>query len=281
MGELNSALSSGKDVKLSSDIEFDSSLTIPAGRDFTIDLNGKTITAETEIPFLVSEGATLNVKNGIINSKEDAIKVTAANATINIESDAVVNSDTESCIWIPIDGEGAVVNISGTLSSSSTGSAAVSVNGSLTGNKRVTMNITGGKITSNNSTAVYFPADGNLTISGGELTGKENAVEYRGTGLLKITGGTFKTTADNFTKAANSNGTTINGAAVAVSPHNGRTPSVQITGGNFIANNSTYCYAFWEGPVNTGTAVGTVNVSGWTTTGLVHSSQNPSICTGL
>ena len=273
MQGLCTALASGKDVKLSNDIEFDSSLTIPAGRDFTIDLNGKTITAETEIPFLVSEGATLNVKNGIINSKEDAIKVTAANATINIESDAVVNSDTESCIWIPIDGEGAVVNISGNLSSSSTGSAAVSVNGSLTGNKRVTMNITGGKITSNNSTAVYFPADGDLTISGGEITGKECAVEYRGTGLLKITGGTFTTTGEALTQEANGNGTTTKGAAVAVVPHGDRTSSVEFTGGTFKATNNN-CYAYCIGTTDiygnslTAGSIDAVSISGVSTTGL-------------
>ena len=256
-------------------------MTIPADKEVTIDLNGKTITAETEIPFLVSEGATLNVKNGTIDSKADAIKVVGNNVTINIGEDVTIKSENNTCIWVN-DDEGQqniTINIAGNLESKSTSDAAVYVSGNLNNGKEVTMNITGGTIVSKNSTAVYFPADGNLTISGGELIGKENAVEYRGTGLLKITGGKFKTTADTFIKGANSNGTTIEGAAVAVSPHNGRTPRVKITGGNFIANNPTNCYAFWEGPENTGTAVGTVNVSDWTTTGLVHSSQNPSICT--
>ena len=69
MQGLSTALASGKDVKLSSSFTVNSSLTIPADKEVTIDLNGKTITAETNIPFLVSEGATLNVKNGTITTK--------------------------------------------------------------------------------------------------------------------------------------------------------------------------------------------------------------------
>lgn len=266
MQGLSTALASGKDVKLSEDIEFDSSLTIPANKEVTIDLNGKTITAETNIPFLVSEGATLNVKNGTIDSKADAIKVVGNNVTINIGEDVTIKSVNNTCIWVN-DDEGQqniTINIAGNLESKSTSDAAVYVSGNLNNGKKVTMNITGGSIVSENSTAVYFPADGNLTISGGEITGKECAVEYRGTGLLKITGGTFTSTGSTFTQQANGNGTTTVAAAVAVVPHNDRTSSVEFTGGTFKATNDD-CYAYWIGvktAADTSLTTGTIdNVS--------------------
>lgn len=273
MTALSSALSSGKDVKLSDNITLNSPLTFDAGSVGSIDLNGKSITA-TGKGLIVKENSNISIKNGKIISTDMGIRIEGSNSTLNIGSDVVVESGS-CCVFVPKDNEDVTVNISGNLTSTSTQYPAVCTNGYLANS---TMNISGGSIVSD-AVAVYFPSNGNLTISGGDIKGKESAVEYRGTGLLKITGGTFKTTTNTFVKGANSNGTTISGAAVVVSPHNGRTPNVEITGGTFIADNPTACYAFWEGPVNSGTQVGTVSINGWNTTGLVHSSRNTSICT--
>lgn len=247
-------------------------MVIQPGQNLTIDLNGKTIDANTEIPFVVKEGAQLNIKNGTIDSETDAIKVEGNNVTVNIESDATVKSETDCCVWIPTAVDNLVLNISGTLISKSTGFATVSTNG--TDSDNVEINITGGTIISENSTAVFFPANGTLNISGGEIKGKDSAVEFRGNGTLNISGGTFTTTADTYSQITNGNGTTTKGAAVAVVPHADRTSNVNITGGEFIATTPSVCYAYYIGtkdasdnPLTTGT-IGSVSITNATTVGL-------------
>lgn len=60
MTGLKNALSSGKDVKLSSDIALTESLQIPVGANVTIDLGNYSMTSSSDV-FTVPEGATLTI----------------------------------------------------------------------------------------------------------------------------------------------------------------------------------------------------------------------------
>lgn len=272
MEGLSSALSSGNDIKLSQDVTITQPLNVE--KNCVIDLNGNDISATSEIPFKVKDNVTLTFKNGTVNSTTDAVKVEGKNVVIDIEADAKIVSGNACCIWVNDDEnqDNITINVAGTLESSSTNYAAVYVNGNINNGKKVTMNITGGSITSENSCAVFFAADGDLNISGGNITGYESAVEYRGTGTLEISGGTFTTTYDtNFNGAANGSGTTLKGVAVGVSPYDGRESNLIVSGGNFIVNESytNNQYSIWVGKFGTGEFTVT-SASGYTKNGLIN-----------
>lgn len=73
----------------------------------------------------------------------------------------------------------------------------------------------------NGVTGIYHPQDGTLTVNGGTITGPKTGIEIR-SGKLIITNGIIKHTATQFEEAANGNGQTVTGAAVAVSQHRQR-----------------------------------------------------------
>ena len=104
----------------------------------------------------------------------------------------------------------------------------------------------------NNGTAVYAPAAGNLTIKNSTLTGFASAVCYRGHGTLKIEGGTFESTTEgSFTVAPNVNGTTAVGAAIVVSPYAPNDAVVNISD-VILKSASSQKVGFWEGSIMPG-----------------------------
>ena len=87
---------------------------------------------------------------------------------------------------------------------------------------------------------IYHPQNGTLTINGGSISGYNSAVEMR-SGTLKVDGGTLVSTASAASAEANANGSTIKGAAIAVSQHATNQPlSVTVTGGTFTGHYALY-----------------------------------------
>ncbi len=76
---------------------------------------------------------------------------------------------------------------------------------------------------------IYHPQNGTLKIYGGTIKGYESAVEMRG-GELVVDGGWFEVegVTTEFSTRPNSNGNTVIGAAIAISPHQGRTVKATI-----------------------------------------------------
>ncbi|MBO7529642.1 MAG: hypothetical protein J6T37_07185, partial [Bacteroidales bacterium] len=80
---------------------------------------------------------------------------------------------------------------------------------------------------------IYHPQEGTLNINGGTFNAYSAAVELR-SGTLKITDGTFNITCSTYKCAPNGNGTTTEGAAIAIAQHNTNKAIVaNITGGTF------------------------------------------------
>lgn len=134
--------------------------------------------------------------------------------------------------------------------------------------------INGGNITGTNGTGIYHPQDGKLTIRGGNITGQDTAVEIR-SGTLNISNGTFTSKATSYEVKENGSGTTVSGAAIAVSQHTTKKNiSVTITGGTFNG-----VYAFTETNVQSGSQIEnvTVKISDGTFNGKVSSDD----CTGF
>lgn len=82
--------------------------------------------------------------------------------------------------------------------------------------------------------AIYHPQYGIINISGDKTVLKgSSGIEIRA-GIANISGGTFTANAETFSAVASGNGTTTDGAAVAVVQHTTKLPvQVNITGGTF------------------------------------------------
>ena len=87
---------------------------------------------------------------------------------------------------------------------------------------------------------IYHPQNGTMTITDGAISGYNSAVEMR-SGTLVIEGGNFTATATSASAEANGEGTTIKGAAIAVSQHATNEPlSVTVNGGTFTGQYALY-----------------------------------------
>lgn len=204
--ELETALAgTDTEITLTNDIELSKSLEI--GRNVILDLDEFDITAKDGMTddslIIVLHGGTLTVEgNGSItatNSNSDAriaIKVTkAGNTAAFIENNPAV-----------------LVLNSGTLKGSSFG---ISGNGNPDRiNTKITIN---GGIVEGNGTGIYHPQEGKLTINGGTITGS-TGIEMR-SGDLEVNGGTIIGTGAPTDVTANGNGTTTDGAGIAIAQH--------------------------------------------------------------
>ncbi len=122
------------------------------------------------------------------------------------------------------------------------------------------------------ASAIYLPMDGTYEINGGTFTSYNAAIELRA-GTLTVTGGTFNATSETFSATANGSGTTVVGAALAVSQHTtDKDINVTVTGGTFNG-----IYALYEDDLQNETGNVTVSVSGGTLNGMVYSKHNTDI----
>ena len=199
---------------LSADVVLSEPLAIES--TLTLDLNGHSITPKAgglnkilntqDALVLVRRGANLTITDssdnhsGSIDTKGvtgvyAAVKLTDSNDTGEALAKLIVNNGT-------IKGENYGIVGNGTRHGT-----------------EVTIN--GGTIEASNSadgTGIYHPQDGTLTVTDGTISGYSAGIEIR-SGKLVVTGGTIKNTATDFSEIKDGNGTTIVGAAVAVSQH--------------------------------------------------------------
>ena len=132
------------------------------------------------------------------------------------------------------------------------------------------LTINGGTIEGTKGTGIYQPQDGTVTINGGTITGL-TGIEIR-SGQLDVKGGTFISTAEKYEEAENGGGTTVTGAAIAVSQHTtDKKITVTVDGGTFEGPKSFVETGVQKVPVagssatiNKGTFVGEVSSADFT-----------------
>ena len=252
---LSSALAADGTVKLAQGISLEEPVTIPSGKNITIDLNGNSLENGGNT-IIVGEGAKLNIVNNgesvavksgsepsgaTITSTSDVIKA-SANAYISIGGGVNLTTTGENscCIWIPGNQETGIaenvyVKSAGNLTATQPGSAVIYHNGNLTTGR---IDIIGGKIKHESDVAIYIAGKAEVNISGDTEVSGTTAIEQRA-GTLNISGGHFVATAEEFKEQANGNGTTSEGAAVAICKHNTNFElTANITGGNFEGKRS-------------------------------------------
>ncbi len=227
---LQEAITAAKDngtVRLVNNVNLTDGVEVEDGSTVTLDLNGYTITnadnwtKDISVDYLlaVKRGGNLKIndssanKTGAIISTNDKIAV-AVKLTIKDES----TEERAEAATLTVNG--------GTLKAPFYG---ISGNG-MRHNTNLTIN--DGTIEGTKGTGIYQPQDGTVTINGGTITGL-TGIEIR-SGQLDVNGGTFISTADKYEEAENGGGTTVTGAAIAVSQHTtDKKITVTVDGGTF------------------------------------------------
>ena len=248
---------------------------IDVDKTITLDLNGKTVSVGTwangdgeDALFCVKYGGNLTVNatnGGAIDATGNAkvyaaIKLTKKGETRTGTKLAVltVNGGTITGYYYAIVGNG---SRDGTM---------ITVNGG---------NIVG--TCPGDNLGIFHPQTGTLTLNGGTITGA-TGVEMRAGTLVVPADSTVVVTADGtFSETPNGSGSTIVGAAIALSQHSANPAvSATIAGGTFTAT-GTNGKAFYEVDLQNEVVAGvSATVSGGTFTGTVASENLTGFVSG-
>ena len=219
--------------------------------NFTIDLNGHTlsqVSGYTDWPLIyatksiaVGEINILDTSAGkggkiIANAGGNAVAAISigkqvSNTIVNIGEGVTIQGNT-----VLIEGANNTLNVNGTINGGD--EFAVCTNGSTTTN--ATININEGAALTSNATAMYLPGNNGLkaTVNGGTITGGDSGIEVRA-GELTVNGGTITATASEYSYAPNGSGTTVKGAAIAVSQHGTLLPTTANVNGGTLTGTKT------------------------------------------
>lgn len=217
----------GQTIVLKKNVTYSTTLTISSSvKNFTINLNGKTVTFKNNKSYLYIKKGSVTLTNG-------KIKQSAADGyAIKVKKGAALNIKKGTCTG-RISNAGTMTVEKGTFSSASkktdassafvTNTGKLTINGgSFSGKNTITIKNTG-TLTINNGTftcAAYADVDGYLdaidvgdygalldnaqkgkaTIEGGKFTSSTLCFRSSGSAVLTVTGGTFKSLNDGNTK---------------------------------------------------------------------------------
>ena len=248
---LQNLLDAGTPIKLTENITLTTNLSVT--KDAVIDLDTYTLSgniSSTGGLINVSRGATLIIKGttGALKCGENGpyagILLTTKSDTGEEPANVIIEGGTIEGMWYGISGNGSRPNTN------------------------VTIN--GGTITSSKGLGIFHPQAGILTINDGTIEGVLAAVEMRA-GTLNINGGIFTSTATSFSATPNGSGSTIVGAAIAVSQHSTNNElKATISNGTFNG-----IYALYEEDTCDDNNVSgiSLSVTGGTFNGLVYSEN--------
>ena len=255
------AAQDGQTISLLQDIETDTQIVVPAGKDITLDLNGQDIDLTMDTAqFTIPSGATLNVvgegtlRNTTVNysrgnrifevrgaSTDDGTK-----AILKVGPDVTLECTCGIVVFgsagTPTAAYGVDVEMAGTINNKM---YAITTNGQITATEGNVPDIkVTGKINGPNAVGIYaagyakwdlaatIDADDALSIKSGDFT---------------IAGGSYTSSAAYAVPpSANPGGNETTGAAISITTSDGyaQKTSVNITGGDFISKNG---YALYEG----------------------------------
>lgn len=210
---LKACFADNNDCKLDADIVLNET-RIGTSKEVILDLNGHSITPDSSLSnnggLLYSNGGKLIIND---TSSSKTGKISGGNnfyAGIQVaaDSDLIINGGTIEGFYYGIVGNG---NQHKTF---------IEVNDGIIQT-----------IEQNDSTGIYHPQIGSLIINGGKISGG-TGIEIR-SGDLTVNGGIIKATASTLVKNPNSNGTTTQGAGIAVAQHTTNNDLVTLVyGGN-------------------------------------------------
>jgi hypothetical protein len=213
------------------------------------------VSSSTEYTFsgtLIIDGTVSDVLVlGVRSTNEDELCNVIVNGnlgTLTLYGGAVATINANATVNEVFIVDNAKLDIYGTVGNSELNTFAIVTNGSSEGTKntqgyviwsgKVVINIYEGAYISSSRPAMYIPNCEEVNIYGGTITGGQTGIEIRA-GKLNITGGTIETTSTTFETKSNGSGSTVIGAALAISKHaTSYDLSVSISGdAKFIAKN--------------------------------------------
>jgi hypothetical protein len=228
---------------------------VRAENQVTVDITGGTITAKGG--YEQSPGGTVTVASAL----KLLTFTSAPTATVSGTAKLTGEGTFDNCVFIQGCGDASKtpeLKVSGNAQLSAASYYAINGNGK-TSSYNTKITISGGTVTSGGSAAIYHPQVGDLTITGGSITGT-TGIEMRA-GTLTVSGAstTITGTANPTKSEANGNGSTTEGAGIAVVQHTTEQPtSATIQGGTIKA----YTPLFEENTQKTSdTGIAKVNLS--------------------
>ena len=253
-------------------------LPIPIKKSLTIDLGGHTLTGQGGSMLDIYSDVTIT--NGTIaleGASSNAAVWLNQTAKLTVAADVHFNvtgspeNAASAAINFYSDCAGAVLDFSGSID----GDMGLSVNGNITANNTIIIR-DGVKITAK-TTGLYQAGFATTTIGKAEITGA-TGIEVRA-GNVTLNGTQITATSD-FKEVPNSGGTTISGAALAVSQHTTNQPI------NVTVNDSTLTgvKAFYEADLQDADGAGTdqitLNLASGHYHGVVESANKTAFING-
>lgn len=239
------AANSGDTIKLVKDVT--GSVTIPAGKDIILDLNGKTLSAAGTT---ILNNGTLTLKGGTVTSTGYAAIAVGNNSNTTIESGVTVNSVEGAVITGTATGATVTIN-GGTFSASD--NAVIAGNGSDRVGDANTITINGGifngSITSTGYIAcgIYAPWKDIITVNGGTFTVIDGIGIVARAGQVTVNGGTFNCTGTAQGKVGDkafdmtaAQALYFDATDPAYPAYNSETDFIKVTGGTFNSNVKDY-----------------------------------------
>ena len=227
----------GDTIKLLADVSLSKGIVLD--KNLTLDLGGNAIEANKTYVFDIYSNVV--IKNGTVSSikfkKSNSTIWLNKNASLVVESDATISANSSKgyssfAIALYTDCDGANLTVKGTLK----GENGVTVNGNILTNN--TINIDGAAIDVKGH-GLYLAGVATTNISNTNINAGSTAIEIRA-GKLNIKDGTY-TSVGEFKTSPNESGTTVDGAALAISQHTTKLPiDVTIDGGSFKGEYSLY-----------------------------------------
>ena len=238
------------EIVLQKDVTDAPELSATNGTTVTVNLNGHNITFADGAYFDVGGNRTLNLTGtGVVaesTAKYAPVHVTGSAADTNNKAVVNVGKGVTLRGWagVFVDqfqsyNSGIEVNIAGTLEAQGNGTA-VYVNGGITNadDKAPVINIQStANLTSEVGCGMYLAGYANTTIAGGASITGTTGIEIRA-GKLTVNGGTITGTASSTTVTANGNGSTTQGAGVAIAQHTSCLP-IEVTINNGTITGAT------------------------------------------
>ena len=238
------------EIVLKKDVTDAPKLSAINGTTVTVNLNNHNITFADGAHFYVGGNNTLNLTGtGVVaesTAKYAPVYVTGSAADTNNKAVVNVGKGVTLQGWagVFVDqfqsyNSGIEVNIAGTLDAQGDGTA-VYVNGGITNvdDKAPVINIQStATLTSEDGCGMYLAGYANTTIADGASITGTTGIEIRA-GKLTVNGGTITGTAASTTVTANGNGSTTQGAGVAIAQHTSCLP-IEVTINNGTITGAT------------------------------------------
>lgn len=237
-------------IKLIGDVEVEKHVAINSGKNIVLDLNGFDVTSNSYYVFNVGNAKfSITGKGAIIENIEDGYAPIIARGSgenesnytvITVDEDVTLKGDY-SGIFIAKDmaggykNYGLVINIKGTIDVSDVGPnnyCGIYINGQNTNTEGnvVAIDLEGAKIIGA-KTGIYAAGYGEWNIKNSEIAAENSAMEIRA-GKVVIDGGKYSASKVPTATTPNGNGSTTEGAGIAVAQHTTELPiDVTVKGG--------------------------------------------------